>query len=89
MNDHRHILQPKALDLDHADSHLSEMRRYIRSLVGHNDKSVSARNASLVFLTMVSAFQDEGLMDFRHAPRLWIRLEQEDYEVKFLIAFVI
>jgi hypothetical protein len=61
MMDRRRI-RPAPGDLLTSDRHLPEMMRYVQNLVEGDEPEVVARNVAIVYLAMITAFAERGLL---------------------------
>ena len=77
-------LWPTVSDISSGDPYLPELVRYARHLTGGPDTDTSARNASVVYLAVITAFAAGGLMQVEWAPRLLIDINEREFEVRFL-----
>jgi hypothetical protein len=77
----RRRIRPAPGDLLTSDRHLPEMMRYVQHLVEGDEPEVVARNAALVYLAIITAFAERGLLQADWAPRLVIDVEGREFEV--------
>ena len=77
----RLTLKPTIDDLNHGDSNLKEMMRFIKHLIHRSDAQTVAHNAALAYLAMISAFQQAGLVELEWVPVLTIDVGDAEYEV--------
>jgi hypothetical protein len=77
----RRRIRPAPGDLLTSDRHLPEMMRYVQHLVEGDEPNAVARNAALVYLAIITAFAERGLLQTDWAPRLVIDVEGREFEV--------
>ena len=75
------VLRPSLSDLQTGDRHLKELHRYALTLVQRSEPDQVARNASLLYLTVVNAFKQAGLTELDWVPSLYIEVGSREYEV--------
>ncbi|OCF70813.1 hypothetical protein I204_08533 [Kwoniella mangroviensis CBS 8886] len=77
---HRHKICLTPKDLASGDSHLSNLLAYAKSLVDV-DGPQAARNAGLLYLALIMAFQENGSIEMEWVPKLLLEFGNEDYEI--------
>lgn len=77
----RIVIRPKLEDLAGADPHLRNLHRYALHLVQGSNRHRAAQNASLLYLTMMHAFQQAGMTDLEWSPNLCLEVGEQEYEV--------
>jgi hypothetical protein len=75
------VLRPRISDLQSGDPKLQDLHRYALHLLQGQDPAQTAHNASLLFLTVVNAFQHTGITDLDWVPSLYIEVASREYEV--------
>ena len=75
------VLRPRITDLQSGDPKLQDLHRYALHLLQGQDPMQTARNASLLFPTVVNAFQHAGITDLDWVPSLDIEVASREYEV--------
>jgi hypothetical protein len=75
------VLRPRITDLQSGDPKLQDLHRYALHLLQGQDPTRTAHNASLLFLTVVNAFQHAGITDLDWVPSLYIEVASREYEV--------
>jgi poly-beta-hydroxyalkanoate depolymerase len=75
------VLRPRITDLQSGDPKLQDLHRYALHLLQGQDSAQTAHNASLLFLTVVNAFQHAGITDLDWVPSLYIEVASREYEV--------
>ena len=75
------VLRPRISDLQSGDPKLQDLHRYALHLLKGQDPAQTAHNASLLFLTVVNAFQHAGITDLDWVPSLYIEVASREYEV--------
>jgi hypothetical protein len=75
------ILRPQITDLQTDDPKLQVLHCYALHLSQREDPAQTAHNASLLFLTVVNAFQHAGITDLDWVPSLYIEVASKEYEV--------
>ena len=75
------VLRPRISDLQSGDPKLQDLHRYALHLLQGQDPAQTAHNASLLFLTVVNAFQHAGITDLDWVPSLYIEVASREYEV--------
>jgi hypothetical protein len=76
------VLRPRVSDLQSGDPKLQDLHRYALHLLQGQDPLRTAHNASLLFLTVVNAFQHAGITDLDWVPSLYIEVASREYEVR-------
>jgi hypothetical protein len=75
------VLRPRITDLQTGDPKLQDLHRYALHFLQGQDPAQTAHNASLLFLTVVNAFQHTGITDLDWVPSLYIEVASREYEV--------
>jgi len=75
------VLRPRITDLQSGDPKLQDLHRYALYLLQGQNPTRTAHNASLLFLTVVNAFQHAGITDLDWVPSLYIEVASREYEV--------
>lgn len=75
------LISPKLKDLDEGDVHLANLSAYAKHLVSMDDPDKAARNAELLYLTVIDAFQQAGITNVQWSPNLILEIGSREYEV--------
>ena len=75
------VRRPRISDLQSGDPKLQDLHRYALHLLQGQDPTRTAHNASLLCLTLVTAFQHAGITDLDWVPSLYIEVASREYEV--------
>ena len=78
----RTCLRPVPQDLHRNDPYLPELMRYINRLLEGDVAEHVARNASLLYLALVTGFVENDLLQEAWAPRIIINVGNQEYEVR-------
>ena len=84
MNGKRFPINPTMSDLERGDPHLPEMISFLRHLVQGKTQREAAKNAALAYLALMTAFQQEGMVELEWVPSLAIDVGDIEYEVCFV-----
>jgi hypothetical protein len=74
-------LRPRIVELQSGDPKVQDLHRYALHLLGGEDPAQTAHNASLLFLTVVNAFQHAGITDLVWVLSLYHKVASMEYEV--------
>ncbi len=67
------LLRPTEADVKGSDPHLLEMIRYIEALLNQTEPQIVAQTAFFVYLAVMTAFRNKGLLQIAWAPRVSMR----------------
>ena len=83
MNKTRLTINPILSDLHEGDTVLPEMVHVVRHLIQGKPELEVAANAALAYLALMTAFQQEGLLELEWVPELDIDVGNTEYKVVF------
>lgn len=74
-------ITPTSSALSQSDPVLHEMIRYIKHFLGRPKAFEIAQHAALIYLAVMTAFQDEGLLELEWVPALAIDVGEHEFEI--------